>query len=70
MKAGALNPAELPAAGYKAVGTALGPLGMARFLLQSEQGQGDYTRQRREWLRDISVPTAAARIRAKKRSRT
>jgi len=29
----------------------------------------DYTRQRREWLRDTSVSTAAARIPARKKSR-
>ena len=49
MKAETLNPAELRAAGYKALAAALGPLGMARFLLQFEHGHGDYTRQRREW---------------------
>ena len=48
MKADTLNPAELRAAGYKALAAALGPLGMARFLLQFEHGHGDYTRQRRE----------------------
>lgn len=69
MKAETLNPAELRAAGYKALAAALGPLGMARFLLQFEHGHGDYTRQRREWLRDTSVSTAAARIRARKKSR-
>ena len=42
MKADTLNPAELRAAGYKALAAALGPLGMARFLLQFEHGHGDY----------------------------
>jgi hypothetical protein len=69
MKTEMLTPAELRAAGYKALAAALGPLGMARFLLQFEQGHGDYTRQRREWLRDTSVSTAAARIRARKKGR-
>lgn len=35
MKADTLNPAELRAAGYKALAAVLGPRGMARFLLQS-----------------------------------
>ena len=65
-----LNPAELRAAGYKALAAALGPLGMARFLRQFEQGHGDYTRERREWLRDKSVPSVSVRIRARKRGRT
>lgn len=68
MKADALNPAELRAAGYKALAEALGPLGMARFLRQFEKGRGDYTRERHKWLRDKSVQTAAQRIRARKKS--
>jgi hypothetical protein len=69
MKTEILNPAELRAAGYKALAAALGPLGMARFLRQFEPGHGDYTRQRREHLRDKSVSTVTARIRARKKTR-
>ena len=69
MKTEMLNPAELRAAGYKALAAALGPLGMARFLLQFEQGHGDYTRERRAWLKDKSIQTVATRIRARKTSR-
>lgn len=69
MKAEILNPAELRAAGYKALADALGPLGMARFLRQFEQGTGDYTRERRRWLRDQSVQAVAQRIRARKKER-
>jgi len=70
MKADTLNPAELRAAGCKALAEALGPLGMARFLRQFEQGNGDYTRERRQWLLDHSVQTAAQRIRARKKNRS
>lgn len=66
MKTEMLNPAELRAAGYKALAAALGPLGMARFLLQFEHGHGDYTRERRQYLNDKSVSAVAARIRARK----
>jgi hypothetical protein len=69
MKADTFNPAELRAAGYKALTAALGPLGMARFLRQLEQGHGDYTQERRGWLRDKSVQSAAIRIRARKKNR-
>ena len=69
MKTETLNPAELRAAGYKALAAALGPLGMARFLRQFEQGNGDYTHERREWLRDKSVQSVTARIRARKKAR-
>ena len=69
MKTEMLNPAELRAAGYKALAAALGPLGMARFLLQFEHGHGDYTRERSPHLRDKSVSTITARIRARKKPR-
>ena len=69
MKAETLNPAELRAAGYKALAAALGPLGMVRFLVQFEHGHGDYTRERRKWQNDKSVSNVAARIRARKKSR-
>jgi hypothetical protein len=69
MKTDTLNPAELRAAGYKALANALGPLGMARFLRQFEQGNGDYTRDRRKWLHYHSVQSAARRIRNRKKNR-
>ena len=69
MKVDTLNPAELRAAGYQALANALGPLGMARFLRQFERGAGNYTRDRRRWLRDPSVDSASARIRARKKRR-
>lgn len=69
MKADTLNPAELRTAGYRALAAALGPLGMARFLLQFEHGHGDYTRERRQHLQDKSVSTVAARIRTRKKTR-
>ena len=38
-------------------------------ICQPKIGQGDYTRERRKWLRDQSVQTVAARIRARKKAR-
>jgi len=67
MKADTLNPVELRAAGCKALADALGPLGMAEFLRQFDPGHGDYTRERRRWLRDKSVQSVTQRIRARKR---
>lgn len=69
MKVDALSPVELRAAGYKALADALGPLGMAKFLRQFDQGNGDYTRERRRRLRDGSVQAVAKRIRARKKNR-
>ena len=68
MKTETLNPAELRAAGYRALAAALGPIGLARFLRQFDQGNGDYSRERRRWLRDPSVQFVARRIRARKKS--
>jgi len=69
MKMDTLNPVELRTAGCKALADALGPLGMARFLRQFEQGNGDYTRDRKKWLRDQSLQTATRHIRSRKKNR-
>jgi hypothetical protein len=69
MKADTLNPVELRAAGYRALAAALGPLGMARFLLQFEHGHGNYTRERQQRRPDHSVQAVAERIRMRKKKR-
>ena len=69
MKTDTLNPAELRAAGCKALAEALGPPGMARFLRQFEPGSGDYTRDRESWLGNQSVQSIARRIRNRKKNR-
>jgi hypothetical protein len=40
----------------------LGPIGMVRFLQQSETGWGDYTKERTEWLEQDSVKNLAEKI--------
>ena len=40
--------AMLRVAGIRALAQALGPVGMARFFQQSEDGQGDYTKEKYE----------------------
>ena len=65
-----LSPAELRTAGCKALADALGPLGMARFLRQFEQGNGNYTRDRKKWLGHQSVQSVVQRIRSRKKSRS
>ena len=67
MKTDTLNPAELRTAGCKALADALGPLGMARFLRQFEQGNGDYTRDRKKLPGSQSIQTIARRIRSRKK---
>ena len=46
----------------------LGPIGMVRFLQQSETGWGDYTKERHEWLAQGDVRTLAAKIIAQRSS--
>jgi len=48
---------------------ALGPVDMARFLQQFELGSGDYTRDRKEWLGDITVDSAVAKITSHRKQR-
>jgi len=40
---------------FRGLAKALGPIGMVRFLQQYEGGIGDYTKERREWLKDFTV---------------
>jgi hypothetical protein len=49
------TPAEIRERGIEALAKALGPLGLVRFLQQFELGSGDYTRDREEWLKGLTV---------------
>jgi len=46
---------ELRRKGIEALKKELGAIGMARFLRQEEQGQGEYTKEREELLKDFTV---------------
>lgn len=50
-----LSPNEIRMKGLEALAEALGPVGMARFLQQFDLGKGDYTKDRRKWLDDLSI---------------
>ena len=56
------TPTQIREKGLDALVKALGPVDMARFLQQFELGSGDYTRDREEWLGDISVDDVVAEI--------
>lgn len=45
-----LTPAQLRERGYAALLRELGPVDFVRFMQQFEPGQGDYTRDRDQWL--------------------
>jgi len=49
------NPAALRKAGLEALAKELGPLGMALFLRQYESGYGDYTAEREELLKGVTL---------------
>ena len=49
------NPSVLRKAGLDALTKELGPLGMALFMRQYDSGYGDYTAERNEILKDITL---------------
>jgi hypothetical protein len=58
---------QIRRAGLEALGSALGPAGMIRFLQQFETGRGDYSRERRRLLGKASVKTVVRRIRQQRK---
>lgn len=46
---------QLRVRGLAALRQALGRAGMVRFLQQCDRGSGDYTRDRREWVGQLSL---------------
>ena len=53
---------EVRKIGIDALCRALGPVDMARFLQQFDRGQGDYTRDREQWLGHLTVDQILAEI--------
>lgn len=50
-----LTPVQLRNRAYQALLRELGPVDFIRFLQQFESGQGDYTRERAQWLDQLSA---------------
>lgn len=50
-----MTPTELNQKGFQALVTALGYVDAIRFLKQFDNGQGDYTKERRQWLDHLSL---------------
>jgi uncharacterized protein YciU (UPF0263 family) len=61
-------PRELRNKGIKVLSDALGPADMARFLMQFDKGQGDYTKERHEWLDKVSIDEISEELRKKRES--
>lgn len=60
-----MTPAQIRQSGMEALARELGPVGMVRFLQQFENGAGDYSKQRHEWLDGFDVEALAAQAAAK-----
>jgi hypothetical protein len=58
-----LTNSEIRARGWEALIEKLGPSGALRFAMQTERGQGDYTRRRHRLLGGLSVNQLLARMR-------
>ena len=59
------DPMMLRRMGLEALCKELGPVGMACFVRQYEIGDGDYTKERIQWLGDVSVDDIAEKLRNK-----
>ena len=57
---------EIRARGLDALRRELGVAGMVRFLQQFETGKGDYTKERRAWLDELSVDDIMQSIRTQR----
>ena len=56
------SPIQIRQLGIEALAKALGPVGMVRFLQQFETGSGDYTRDRDELLKDVTIEDILSQI--------
>lgn len=63
----ALSPNELRRVGIDALVKSLGPLGMVRFIQQFDIGSGDYTKERSELLKYLSLDEITSTIKDNKR---
>ena len=50
-----LSPNALMQLGVEALAKALGPVGMAKFMRQFDNGYGDYTKERHSLIGDLTV---------------
>ena len=51
--------------GFEALEKKLGPVGMARFIQQFDLGEGDYTKKRMNWLKDLTINSIIKDIKKK-----
>ena len=61
-----MTPQQIRVAGLAALSRELGLVGMIRFMQQFEMGQGDYSKERHQWLDRYTVDDIAKMVREKK----
>jgi hypothetical protein len=61
-----MTPQQIRVAGIAALSKELGVVGMIRFMQQFEMGQGDYSKDRHQWLDQYSVADIAKLVQEKK----
>jgi hypothetical protein len=61
-----MTPQQIRVAGMAALSRELGMVGMIRFMQQFEMGQGDYSKDRHQWLHQFNVADIAKLIQEKK----
>jgi len=61
-----MTPQQIRAAGLAALSRELGLVGMIRFMQQFEMGQGDYSKDRHQWLDKYIVDDIAQMVQEKK----
>jgi len=66
MNVQAMTPQQIRVAGIAALSRELGMVGMIRFMQQFEMGQGDYSKDRHQWLDQYSVADIAKLVQEKK----
>ncbi len=66
MKTQTLTQSKIRKAGLEALAKELGPVGMVKFLQFTETGEGEYTKDRKKWLKEKSVKKIVKQIKFKK----
>ncbi len=61
-----MTPQQIREAGMTVLSRELGVVGMIRFMQQFEMGQGDYSKDRHQWLDQYSVDDIARMVRERK----
>lgn len=65
-----MTPTELRKRGFKALVDALGCVDAVRFIQQYAPGDGDYTKERHEWLEQLSIDDFRAYVQRQPQQRS